>query len=211
MFDFSHGQRGYAANGIELHPVLDIVFDDVSAPSAVSALSVAAPRAMSARMAPAQLIKDPSFEAGPKSAAWSASPGVITDSNSEPAHAGKWKAWLGGTGTAHTDNLSQVVTIPSSAKSAQLSFWLRISTDEVTATREYDTLQVLVKDGSGPAVPVDDEEGSTFSNLDATAYGRRVFDLTKFAGHKVTIIFTAREDKGKATSFLIDDVQLVTR
>ncbi|HYL05065.1 MAG TPA: hypothetical protein VE075_03445 [Thermoanaerobaculia bacterium] len=26
LFDFSHGQRGFAANGIELHPVLDIQF-----------------------------------------------------------------------------------------------------------------------------------------------------------------------------------------
>jgi hypothetical protein len=43
MFDFLHGQRGVAANGIELHPVTDIVFNpgaDFSLSSSHSSLSL---------------------------------------------------------------------------------------------------------------------------------------------------------------------------
>jgi hypothetical protein len=70
MFDFAHGQRGYAHNGVELHPVLDIAFADNGG---VTVNSV-------------QLIKDPSFESGTKQSPWSVSGAVLNNSNSEPAH-----------------------------------------------------------------------------------------------------------------------------
>jgi hypothetical protein len=161
MFDFAHGQRGYAANGIELHPVLDISFRDESVTPNFITATAPPPPGPAPAVATSQILKDPSFEAGhQKPSAWNASTGVINSSASEPAHSGKWKAWLGGTGAAHTDKLSQTVTIPASVKSAILSFWLRIATDEVTTTRDLDTLTISVKDEQGNQVPIDDEEGT---------------------------------------------------
>ncbi|MFD5066058.1 hypothetical protein, partial [Streptomyces sp. NPDC058394] len=34
----------------------------------------------------------------------------------EAAHAGSWKAWLDGYGSAHTDTLAQTVSIPAGCK-----------------------------------------------------------------------------------------------
>jgi hypothetical protein len=211
MFDFAHGQRGYALNGIELHPVLDIAFggDAGGVPTGAVTTSAAEPRALHASLQqqrPVQLLKDPSFEAETRRGAWQATPGVINDIQSEPAHSGRWKAWLGGQGTRGVDTLSQTVTIPGSAKTAKLIFWLRIDTDEITKTVAYDTLTIAVKSASGEVTPL--EEGE-YSNLDAAPYGRRTFDLSAYIGKQITILFTAKEDNGKQTSFLIDDCRLV--
>ncbi|MER5827464.1 M4 family metallopeptidase, partial [Streptomyces mirabilis] len=58
-----------------------------------------------------QLLGNPGFESG--NTTWTASSGVITNSSSQAAHAGSYKAWLDGYGSTHTDTLSQSVTIPS--------------------------------------------------------------------------------------------------
>src|SRR5262249_33222226 len=61
---------------------------------------------------PGQKLGTPGFETG-TAAPWTASTGVIDNSAGEPAHSGSWKAWMDGYGSAHTDTLSQSVTIPS--------------------------------------------------------------------------------------------------
>ncbi|MER6302892.1 M4 family metallopeptidase, partial [Kitasatospora sp. NPDC001539] len=61
---------------------------------------------------PAQLLGNQGFETG-TAAPWTASSGVVDNSSSEAAHGGSWKAWLNGYGSAHTDSLSQTVTIPA--------------------------------------------------------------------------------------------------
>lgn len=43
MFDFFHNQRGFASNGIELHPVLDIVFNPGSTSTGDFSISIASP------------------------------------------------------------------------------------------------------------------------------------------------------------------------
>ncbi|MFD4509988.1 M4 family metallopeptidase, partial [Streptomyces sp. NPDC058457] len=58
-----------------------------------------------------QLLGNAGFESG--NTTWTATSGVITNSSSEAAHAGSYKAWLDGYGSTHTDTLSQSVTIPS--------------------------------------------------------------------------------------------------
>ena len=206
MFDFSHGQRGYAENGIELHPVLDISFQTAGPENFVATERVA--RVPRGKAVGSQLLNDPSFEnVAARKGAWTASPGVIDDSRTEPAHTGRWKAWLGGTGRAHTDVLSQTVTIPAAAHKATLSFWLRIESEETTK-KPHDRLTVAIRTGDGQLVPI--EEGE-YSDLDVTPWGRRVFDVSKYIGQRITVTFTAKEDNGKATSFLIDDCRLVVQ
>jgi len=143
----------------------------------------------------AQLLGNPGFETG-TAAPWTASTGVIDNTTGEAAHSGSWKAWLNGYGTAHTDTLSQSVTIPASCTSAPFTFYLHIDTAETTTTTAYDTLKVQV--GSTTL--------ATYSNLNHnTGYAQKSFSLAAYAGQTVTLKFTGTEDSSLQTSFVIDD------
>ncbi|NJP44273.1 S53 family peptidase [Actinacidiphila epipremni] len=141
-----------------------------------------------------QLLTNPGFESG--NTGWTASSGVIDSSSGAPAHSGSYKAWLDGYGTTHTDTLSQSVTIPASCTSANLTFYVYISTQETTSSSAYDKLTVAV--GSTTL--------ATYSNLNATSgYVQKSLSLNSFIGKTVTLKFTGAEDVTLATSFLIDD------
>jgi hypothetical protein len=108
----------------------------------------------------------------------------------------KRDAWLDGYGAAHTDTLSQPVTIRPSCAGATLSFWLHVDTAETTTTTKYDTLTVAV---GGSTV-------ASYSNLDArSGYVQHSVNLASFIGQSVTLTFTGTEDYTKQTSFVIDD------
>ncbi|MER6085582.1 putative Ig domain-containing protein, partial [Streptomyces sp. NPDC001833] len=81
-----------------------------------------------------QLLGNPGFESG--NTTWTASSGVITNSSSEAAHAGSYKAWLDGYGSSHTDTLSQSVTIPSGCTATTFTFYLHIDTAETTTSTQ---------------------------------------------------------------------------
>jgi hypothetical protein len=142
-----------------------------------------------------QLISNAGFESG--SIGWSASSGVITSSSQEPAHTGSYKAWLDGYGTAHTDTLSQTVTIPSGCAGATLTFWLLVDTDETTTTTAYDKLTVTAGGSTS----------GTYSNLDSSGgYVRKNLALAGSGSRTVT--FTGVEGSRLATAFVVDDVTL---
>ncbi|MFI7282724.1 M28 family peptidase [Micromonospora chersina] len=144
-----------------------------------------------------QLIGNSGFESG--SAPWTASSGVVTNSSSQAARTGSYKAWLDGYGSSHTDTLSQSVSIPAGCSSYTLSFWLHIDTAETTTGTAYDKLTVQV--GSTTL--------ATYSNLNAASgYAQRSFNLAAYAGQTVTLKWTGVEDASLQTSFVIDDVTL---
>ncbi|WP_405433262.1 M28 family peptidase [Micromonospora sp. NBC_00617] len=144
-----------------------------------------------------QVIGNGGFESG--STPWTASSGVITNSSSQPARTGSYKAWLDGYGSTRTDTLSQLVTVPAGCASYTLSFWLHIDTAETTSSTAYDKLTVQV--GSTTL--------ATYSNLNAASgYAQRTFNVAGFAGQTVTLKFTGTEDSSLQTSFVIDDVTL---
>ncbi|MFF4652758.1 putative Ig domain-containing protein [Streptomyces sp. NPDC001380] len=146
---------------------------------------------------PGQKLGNPGFETG-TAAPWTASTGVIDNSTGEPAHSGSWKAWMNGYGSAHTDTVSQSVTIPAGCK-ATFSFYLHVDTAETTTTSAYDKLTVQV--GSTTL--------ATYSNLNAaTGYALKSFDLSGYAGQTVTLKFTGTEDSSLQTSFVLDDTAL---
>jgi PKD repeat protein len=154
--------------------------------------------------APAQLLGNPGFETG-SAAPWSATPGVINDHSTEPPHSGLWDAWLDGYGHTHTDTLSQTVTLPAGCSSYTLSFWLHIDTAETTTTKAYDTLQVQILDSAGTVLST----LHTYSNLDHnTGYALHSFDLSAYAGRRITLKFTGSEDYELQTSFVIDDTAI---
>jgi Zn-dependent metalloprotease len=141
-----------------------------------------------------QQLGNPGFETG-TATPWTASAGVVDNTAGEAAHAGSWKAWMDGYGSAHTDNLSQSVTIPAGCH-ATLTFYLHIDTAE-TGSTAFDKLTVKAATTTE----------ATYSNVNAaTGYAQKSFDLSSFAGQTITISFTAIEDSSLQTSFVIDDV-----
>ncbi|MFD5632793.1 hydrolase [Streptomyces sp. NPDC058122] len=151
----------------------------------------------------AQVLANPGFESG--STSWTATSGVITNSSSEAARTGSYKAWLNGYGSANTDTLSQSVTIPSGC-SATLSFYLHVDTAETTTTTAYDTLKAQVLNSGGTVLST----LATYSNLNAASgYTQRSFSLgSTYAGQTVTIKFTGVEGSTLQTSFVLDDTAL---
>ncbi|MEV7178306.1 protease pro-enzyme activation domain-containing protein [Kitasatospora sp. NPDC093679] len=144
----------------------------------------------------AQLLGNAGFETG-TAAPWTASSGVVDNSASEAAHGGSWKAWMDGYGSAHTDSVSQTVSIPAGCK-ATFTFWLHVDTAE-TGSTAYDKLTVAA--GSTTL--------ATYSNANAASgYVQKSFDLSAFAGQTVTLKFTGTEDSSLQTSFVVDDTAL---
>ncbi|WP_329361585.1 M4 family metallopeptidase [Streptomyces sp. NBC_01483] len=145
-----------------------------------------------------QLLGNAGFESG--NTTWTATSGVITNSSSQAAHAGSYKAWLDGYGSTHTDTLSQSVTIPSGCK-ASFTFYLHIDTAETTTSTQYDKLTVTA--GSTTL--------ATYSNLNAASgYAQKTFDLSSFAGTTVALKFSGVEDSSLQTSFVVDDTAVTT-
>ncbi|MFC8760640.1 M4 family metallopeptidase [Streptomyces sp. NPDC057193] len=144
---------------------------------------------------PVQLLGNPGFESG--ATAWTATAGVIDNGIKTQPRTGTWKAWMAGLGRTQTETLSQTVTIPAGCP-ATLTYWLHINTDEIMPTL-YDTLKIQA---NGTTL-------ATYSNLDPnTDYVKKTVDLSPFAGQSVLLKFTAAEDYGYQTSFLLDDVTI---
>ncbi|SEJ20658.1 CehA/McbA family metallohydrolase [Frateuria terrea] len=146
-----------------------------------------------------QLLVNGDFESG--ATAWTQTSGVITNDSSEPAHAGSWKAWLDGYGSSHNDYVRQPVSIPPTATSATLDFYLHVDSAEGTSTA-YDTLQVQLITSTGKYVTL-----ATFSNKDAASgYQHHTLSLDGYKGQTVQVNFYGTEDSSAQTSFVVDDV-----
>jgi len=151
---------------------------------------------------PQQLLANPGFESGAVS--WTQTSGVIDSSTGEAAHSGSWKAWLDGYGSTHTDSIYQQVTIPSTATSATLSFWLHVDTAETDPTA-YDTLKVQIRNSSGGVLST----LATYSNLDKnTGYVQKSFNVATWKGQTIQVYLVGTEDTMYATSFVVDDFAL---
>jgi Zn-dependent metalloprotease len=149
------------------------------------------------------LLLNPGFEGG--TANWTATAGVL--GNPGIARTGTAAAWLDGYGTTHTDSLFQQVAIPSTATTAQLCYWLRITTAETTTATQFDKLQVQLRNSANTVLTT----LGTFSNLNAgafSAYQKVCHNVGGFAGQTVRAFFLGTEDSSLQTSFFIDDTSL---
>lgn len=154
----------------------------------------------------AELLLNRGFESGGVN--WTATAGVITNSTGQTPRTGSFYAWLNGYGVTHTDSLFQQITIPATANSATLSFWLKINSAETTTTTVFDRLQVQVRNSSNQVLAT----LATFSNLnETTGYTLRTFDVSAFRGQTVRIYFLGTEDSSLQTSFVIDDTSCTTQ
>ncbi len=156
--------------------------------------------------APVERIVNGGYESG--SSSWTVTSGVIDNSTSQPSFAGSWKAWMNGYGATHTDTMYQSITIPSTVTSANLSFYLDVVTAETTTTSAFDTLQVQVRNSSNAVLST----LATYSNLNsAGGYSQKTFNLNAYKGQTIRIYFLGVEGSQIATSFLIDNVSLLTQ
>ncbi|HEX4960763.1 MAG TPA: S53 family peptidase [Thermoanaerobaculia bacterium] len=152
-----------------------------------------------------QLLGNPGFENGTTATPWVPTTGVINKSTSEPPHSGTWDAWLDGYGTTHTDTLYQQVTIPSTATTATLTFWLHIDTAETTTVTPFDTLTVQVRSTANAVLST----LATYSNLNkAAGYSQKSFNLIAFKGQTIRVYLQGSEDSSLQTSFVVDDFAL---
>ncbi|MEO7324435.1 MAG: Ig-like domain-containing protein [Dokdonella sp.] len=171
-----------------------------------SATSIAVAFSINNSGTPVERITNGGFESGTGS--WTASSGVITSDSTYPAHAGTWKAWLDGYGSAHTDSAYQSVAIPATATIATLSFWVRVDSDETSTTAAYDTLKAQLRNSGNTVLAT----LATYSNLDkGSSYVQHTFDVSAYKGQSVRVYFEGTEGSQIATSFLIDDVSLKTQ
>jgi hypothetical protein len=153
---------------------------------------------------PQQLLVNPGFETGTASP-WSMSTGVLDNSTGEAAHSGSWKAWMDGYGSAHTDNVSQTVAIPSTVTTASLTFYLHVDTAETTTTSQYDKLTVTIRNTSGTVLAT----LATYSNLNAaTGFTQKSFNVIAYKGQTIQVYLSGVEDGTLQTSFVVDDFAL---
>jgi hypothetical protein len=155
------------------------------------------------------LLANPGFESG--NTGWMAplSPTTIIASNSAEARSGSWRAKMGGQRLGQSWEMYQQITIPSTACTASLRFWLKITTTEPTGVDPWDTFTVQIHDGAGVFL----RTLGTFSNQDAgTGYVQRTYDLAAYKGQTIRISLSASEDYVNETSFFVDDTAVaITR
>jgi Putative Ig domain/PLD-like domain len=154
---------------------------------------------------PQQLIQNGGFQSGSLSP-WSASSGVLTSaSSSHPSYptSDAYLAWLDGYSEAHTDTLAQTVTIPSTCKSAVLSYWVEVNSTVTSPTKEAENTLVLdILNSSGAVVqtvPV-----ATAAN-NGTSYAEYTTNVGAYIGDTITVKFIATEISGGDTAFYEDD------
>ncbi len=158
-----------------------------------------------------QFLSNGGFENGSsKPAPWTASPGVIDDTDTEPAYDGNWKAYLDGYGVTHTDTLaSPYIKLPSPVTTVTLSCYLDVDTSETTTTTKYDTLTFQIRDQTGKVLGT----VASYSNLTNTDgfYVPVSLDLSAYQGKTIQLDIIGKEDNSMQTSFLLDDFSLIAQ
>jgi hypothetical protein len=155
------------------------------------------------------LLANPGFESGNVSWLAPLAPQPIIASVSTEARTGSWRAKMGGQGLGQDWEMYQQITIPSTACTASLRFWLKITTSEPVGVDPWDTFTVQIHDGAGVFL----QTLGTFSNRDAgTGYVQRTYDLAAYKGQTIRISLSASEDYVNPTSFFVDDTAVaITR
>ena len=149
-----------------------------------------------------QLVFNPSLESG--TFGWGADRvGTIAYQDTRmDAHAGNYFLRICGFGLPRTNSAYQQLRLPADAARLDLSFWLRVKTDE-TLPGIWDTLAVRVYNADESALLGTLAE---YSNIDAGSYARRTFDLMPYKGQDIVLSFWGNEDPSIATTFFLDDV-----
>ncbi|HPC84077.1 MAG TPA: pre-peptidase C-terminal domain-containing protein [Thermoanaerobaculaceae bacterium] len=131
---------------------------------------------------------------------------VLTANGSYP-HGGTDYATLGQYNASSQTLDSALVTLPSAATSATLSFWVSIVTQETSSTA-YDTLKVQLVNSSGSVLATLATLSNANSTGAASTYVQKSYSLLAYKGQQVKVRFVATNGSTKVTTFRIDDVSL---
>ncbi|HZN92349.1 MAG TPA: S8 family serine peptidase, partial [Myxococcales bacterium] len=149
-----------------------------------------------------ELVANGGFEL--MSPAWVFSGNASWSSGAYP-HGGARLSVLG-----NADNASgaeyQQIAVPGTSP-AKLTFWLNVTSAEVTTTTQYDKLFVEVRNTAGTLLAT----LATYSNLDkgtAGVYVQRSVSLAGFRGQTIRLQLRATTDGTLSTTFRVDDVSL---
>jgi hypothetical protein len=178
-------------------------FDAAGNSASSAAVSVTVNNTTGSCTSSSQLVVNPGFEGA---TGWTTYAGVIdgTTSGSAP-YAGTYKAWLNGVGTTRTEYAYQQISIPATACTASLTFFVKITTSETTTATAYDKLAIQIRDSANAVKAT----LATYSNLNkSTAYAQKTFDLSAYKGQTIRIYFNGTEDSSLATSFFLDEAQV---
>lgn len=129
------------------------------------------------------------------------------------SHGGNNWLQLGGKGVAHLDTVAQPVFLPTTLSGATLSLWVKIGSDDSSATA-HDTLAVQIRDAGGAVL----ETLGTLSNRDrsgpasgaGTVWQQKTYalNLAAYRGQAVQVYVEGTEDSSLATRFELDDFSL---
>jgi len=120
---------------------------------------------------------------------------------------GHYGAYLGGYDRWESDDdkLSQSISIPSDALSANLTYRWYMRTEETHPSNQYDFLRVRLRDPSDNLVATLD----TVSNQSPRdTWQTAMFDLLPYGGQSLKLSLEADNDVSNPTSFFVDDVSL---
>ncbi len=133
--------------------------------------------------------------------------GVFYIANGSSPHGGTGYIYFGVNNSVAGQTYQQV-SIPSTAPTANLTFWLNVSSSETTTTTQYDKLFVEVRNTSGTLLAT----LATYSNLNKATAGsytqRGAFNLSAYKGQTVRVQFRTTTDSSVTTTFRVDDVSL---
>jgi hypothetical protein len=131
--------------------------------------------------------------------------GALYTANGSSPHSGTGYIYFG-TANSVTGQTYQQITIPAGAATAQLTFWLNVTSSETTTTTQFDRLFVEVRNTSGTLL----QTIATFSNLNrgtAGAYVQRgSYNLLAYQGQTIRLQFRGTTDSILPTTFRVDDV-----
>ncbi|HUP27250.1 MAG TPA: M4 family metallopeptidase [Chloroflexia bacterium] len=123
-------------------------------------------------------------------------------------HTGSQSAWLGGTDKESVLYIYQDVAIPANATSAKLSYY-RLLHEEFTG------LSGLFASDAEMRVLLADADGNEIANIETLSssdaddtWKQAQFDLARYAGKTIRLVYTADNPRGNVSSFFIDDVTL---
>lgn len=156
-----------------------------------------------------ELISNGGFEQGADG--WSLSGAFHADCCFPNPHSGVRYAYVSLADGSPGNNLIGIMTqdffIPATVSSAELTFWVSVSSQETSTTQPFDVLSVSILDTfDNPLALVD-----TYSNLNATVspvYQFKSFSLTEYSGSSVRLRFLATTDSSLPTIFRVDDVSV---
>ncbi|HNX48901.1 MAG TPA: pre-peptidase C-terminal domain-containing protein, partial [Thermoanaerobaculaceae bacterium] len=131
---------------------------------------------------------------------------VLTAAGANP-HGGTDYATTGQYASSSQTLDSALVTLPSTATSATLSFWVSIVTAE-TSTTAYDTLKIQLVNSSGTVLATLATLSNANKTSSASTYVQKSYSVLSYKGQPVKVRFIATNGSTLVTTFRIDDVSL---